>query len=82
MAKICNQLLLKDSLRDKKYPMTAKCSCCGEESNLNASFPFEMDLMINFLNDFIRLHKNKGCNKEQLPVPDWASSEVNLGFAV
>lgn len=80
--KKCNQFFVKDDFRDKKFAGTIKCSCCNEESNLNAKFPFTMDLMINFINAFVTLHKKKGCNKSECEVPDWASGEINFGVAM
>lgn len=80
--KICNQLFVKDIYRDKSFMGTVKCVCCGEQSNLNATFPFEVKLFTNFVKDFVRLHKGKGCNKVKLEAPEWASSDVSVGIAV
>jgi transcription elongation factor Elf1 len=80
MKNICNQSFVKDTHRDKKYNGTIKCSCCGEESHWNHPFPFEMKLYMKWLDDFMSLHKNKGCNKKKLPTQRWESTEVSLGI--
>ena len=79
--KICNQHFVKDSYRNKKYNGTIKCSCCGEESNWIHPFPFEMKLFIKWLDDFVKLHKNKGCNKTEIQIQEWESKEVSFGVA-
>ena len=67
--KVCNQYPVRDANRDKRYIATLKCNYCKEVSNLEESYPLKLDKMINFLVDFIKLHKRKGCNKIQLPIP-------------
>ncbi len=79
--KICNQLFLKDEFRERKYPATVKCTYCGEQSSLQAIFPFPLEMFTNFLEDFVKLHSRKGCNKKEISSPAWASKEVNLGIA-
>ena len=82
MEKICNQHFVKDTHRDKKYNGTIKCSCCGEESNWIHPYPFEMKAFIKWLNDFTKLHKNKGCNKVRIDIQEWESKEVSFGVAI
>lgn len=78
--KPCNQLFVKDIYRDKNFAGTVKCICCGEESSLMAKFPFDARLFSNFLKSFVGHHKNKGCNKIQLPAPEWASTNVHIAI--
>ena len=81
MTKICNQLFIKDTHRDKRYAATAKCACCGEESNFTEPFPFLLTNYIKWLNNFMKIHKDKGCNKTRLKAPEWAAQEANIGIA-
>jgi len=81
MEKICNQHFIKDTHRDKKYTSTLKCSCCGEESHLTQPAPFVKDF-VRWLNDFTKLHKNKGCNKHKIEDQEWAAKEVSFGVAI
>jgi rRNA maturation protein Nop10 len=82
MAKICNQLFIKDTHRNKQYTATAKCVCCGEESNFTEPFPFLLTNYTKWLKNFTKIHKDKGCNKTRLDAPDWAAKEVSFGIAV
>jgi hypothetical protein len=78
--KICNQFFVKDTHRDKKYACTLRCVTCDESSSLNATFPFEVSLLTDFIKNFTNLHHKKGCNKDQLSAPEWASGEFNVGI--
>lgn len=80
--KICNQFFVKDIIRDKKYIGTLKCVCCNEESNMSGQYGIPVDDFLKFIKAFINLHKMKGCNKEQLKHPEWASTEVGFGINV
>ena len=82
MAKICNQLFVKDTHRDKKYICTVKCVYCGGESNLNLKLPILLIDYNKFLTKFIKTHKDKGCNKFKLNSPEWASKEINIAISV
>lgn len=79
--KICNQLFVKDTHRNRKFNGTLKCSCCGEESNIEFPYPIEIFDYTRQIDAFVNLHKVKGCNKKQLPRPDWASKEITHGIA-
>lgn len=79
--KICNQVMVKDQFRDKKYIGTMKCIACEEESNLAFKFPCSIKDFTSNLSAFIKLHTIKGCNKEKLNAPEWASGKVTMGFA-
>ncbi len=80
--KICNQLFVKDTFRDRQYKATVRCVWCDESSNLEATYPFELKLITDFLSNFMKLHKQKGCNARQLSTPIWASKEVDLGLSM
>ena len=82
MTKICNQCFVNDILRNKEYTATIKCICCGEESNFTEPFPVQTRNFIKWLNDFGKLHKNKGCNKTYMDAPDWAAKDVSFGFSI
>lgn len=82
MAKICNQLFVKDTHRDKKHSATAKCVCCNEESNFTEPFPFTITKYTNWINNFVKMHKDKGCNKTPLDAPEWASKDVSFAVAM
>lgn len=79
--KVCNQYHIRNVNRYNYYLPTIKCNFCKERSNLEKPHPFELQIMINFLTDFIKLHKRKGCNKIQLPDPYWASKKVDFGIS-
>jgi hypothetical protein len=80
--KICNQHFVKDIYRDKSHNGTIKCSYCDEESHWDSPFPFELKSYLKWLNDFTKLHENKGCNKINIPVKKWESKEVSFGIAL
>lgn len=63
MNKVCNQVFVKDTARDKKYLSTMKCRTCGEESNSGLIMPCPITEFTNELKAFIKLHDAKGCNK-------------------
>jgi len=63
MIEICNQVFVKDSVRDRKYLSTMVCKACGEESNSGLKLPCPVTDFTNELKAFIELHDAKGCNK-------------------
>ena len=65
-SKICNQMMVKDSFRNKEYQGTMKCIICEEESNLPSQFPFYLEVMKNPIDAFMKLHAIKGCNKNHI----------------
>ena len=73
--------MVKDTHRDMIYTGTMRCSKCNEESHLPDKFPFFLEDMTNHLDAFMKLHDKKGCNKEVVEVPNWASSKINLSIA-
>lgn len=80
MAKICNQLFIKDTHRNKAHSATCKCVCCGEESNFSEPLPFLMQDYTKWCEGFLKIHKDKGCNKRRLDAPDWASRSISFGI--
>lgn len=60
---ICNQFLVNDAVRDKKYMATVRCNCCSEESSLPGKFPVKIEEFTGFLSSFVAHHDQKGCNK-------------------
>jgi hypothetical protein len=40
-----------------------------------------MKLFIKWLDNFTKLHKDKGCNKKLIDIQDWESKEVSFGIA-
>lgn len=80
--KVCNQHMVKDSIRNKKYTGTIKCVACEDESNLQMKLPISVYDYIEYMKAFIKLHSMFGCNKVKLPVPDWASSDMSVGISL
>ena len=81
MAKICNQTFVKDAYRDKKYIGTMKCISCEEESNISLTFPCCLIDFNKQVKAFQKMHEVKGCNKQRLKAPDWASESFEFGLA-
>lgn len=69
--KISNQYFVKDEFRDKSKAGTQKCACCGDECNF--TLPMKLVDFSRLLKHFIKLHTEKGCNKEQIASPEWAA---------
>lgn len=82
MTRICNQFLVRDSHRDSSFLATVKCSCCREESNFNERYPFPVAGMVRWLANFVRIHRDKGCNEIQLEDPFWAAGSFTMGIGV
>lgn len=78
MSKICNQTFIKDVYRDKKYTGTMKCVACNEESNINLMLPCSVIDLNKQMKAFSKLHAIKGCNKKQLPAPEWACKSIGI----
>lgn len=80
MAKICNQVFVKDKFRNKKYAGTQKCLSCNHESHINLKFPFSVTDFISHTEAFVKLHTKLGCNKKSIDAPEWAAQTIDLAI--
>jgi len=48
------------------------------ESNFTEPFPFTITKYTKWIDNFFKMHKDKGCNKTQLDSPEWAAKDVNF----
>jgi hypothetical protein len=80
-SKICNQFFIKDIYRDKKYTSTLKCACCSGIDHFSDPAPL-VSQFTQWIEDFNKLHQNKGCNKVEVKGIDWAAKEINFGIAI
>jgi len=80
--KICNQFFIKDIYRNKQYQATIKCAVCSEETNFSEPFPFELKNYTKWINNFVKIHKDKGCNKIKVKPDKWASGKISIAISI